>query len=81
MTKIMMRESLVKEVQPTSKDLIKTPVSDLVVTLSKNGEALSVFSDDIWDYSATAIPLKLLTLSLKFRANAHLILSITINST
>ena len=58
MTKIMMRESLVKEVQPTSKDLIKTPVSDLVVTLSKNGEALSVFSDDIWDYSATSNTLK-----------------------
>ncbi len=54
MTKIMMRESLVKEIQPTSKDLIKNPVSDLVVTLSKNGKALSVFSDDIWDYSATS---------------------------
>jgi len=68
MTKIMMRESLVKEVQPTSKDLIKTPVSDLVVTLSKNGEALSVFSDDIWDYSATSNTLKTINFKSKIQS-------------
>lgn len=68
MTKIMMRESLVKEVQPTSKDLIKTPVSDLVVTLSKNGEALSVFSDDIWDYSATSNTLKTINFEYKIQS-------------
>lgn len=60
-----MRESLVKEIQPTSKDLIKTPVSDLVVTLSKNGEALSVFSDDIWDYSTTSNSPK--TINFKYK--------------
>ena len=54
MTKVMTRESFVKEIQPIHKDLIKNPVSDLVVTLSKSGDALSVFSDDIWDYSATS---------------------------
>ena len=54
MTRVMMRESLVKEIKPISRDLIKNPSSDLVVTLSKNGNALSLFSDDIWDYSATS---------------------------
>lgn len=64
MTKIMMREALVKEAQPTSKDLIKNPVSDLVVTLSKDGEAMSVFSDDIWDYGATSNSIR----TINFRA-------------
>lgn len=68
MTKVMMRESLVKEVQPTSKDLIKTPVSDLVVTLSKNGDALSVFSDDIWDYSATSNTLRTIDFKSKIQS-------------
>ncbi|WP_206780875.1 hypothetical protein, partial [Psychrobacter sp. MES7-P7E] len=54
MTKIMMREPLVKEIQPISKDLIENPSSSLVITLSKSGDALSLFSDDIWDYSATS---------------------------
>lgn len=54
MTKTMMREPLVKEIQPISKDLIENPSSGLIVTLSKSGDALSLFSDDIWDYSATS---------------------------
>ena len=68
MTKIMMRESLVKEVQPISKGLIRTPSSNLVVTLSKNGEALSVFSDDIWDYSATSNTLKTINFKSKIQS-------------
>ena len=67
MIRTMMRESLVKEVQPISKSLIKIPVSDLVVTLSKNGEALSVFSDDIWDYSATSNNLR----TINFQSKIH----------
>lgn len=67
MTKIMMRESLVKEIEPTPKGLIKNPASDLVVTRSKDGEALSVFSDDIWDYSATSNTLR----AINFRAKVQ----------
>lgn len=59
-----MRKSLVKEIEPTSKGLIKNPALDLVVTRSKDGKALSVFSDDIWDYSATSNTLK----TINFRA-------------
>lgn len=69
MTKIMMRESLVKEIEPTPKDLIQNPASDLVVTRSRDGEALSVFSDDIWDYSATSNSLR----TINFRAKVQYI--------
>lgn len=64
MITIMRCESLVKEIEPTSRGLIKNPASDLVVTRSKDGKALSVFSDDIWDYSATSNTLK----TINFRA-------------
>lgn len=47
-----MRNSLVEEATPLSGVLGNTLPSDLPVTFSKNGSTLSIFSDDIWDYSA-----------------------------
>lgn len=67
MTRTMMREPLVKEIQPISKDLIKNPSSGLIVTLSKSGDALSLFSDDIWDYSATSNSHKTINFRTKIR--------------
>ncbi|WP_296404216.1 hypothetical protein [Psychrobacter sp.] len=64
----MMHESHIKEILPISKILIKNPYSDLVVTLSKNGDALSVFSDDIWDYSATSISPKTINFTYKIQS-------------
>lgn len=58
MKHIMMRESSSKEVQPIPSALFDSQLNDLAVTFSKNGEALSIFSDDIWDYSATSNILK-----------------------
>lgn len=54
MKNIMMRESFSKEIQPIPNTLLDSPFNNLAVTFSKNGEALSIFSDDIWDYSATS---------------------------
>tara|TARA_R110002126_G_C10123787_1_gene468765 strand:+ start:38 stop:529 length:492 start_codon:yes stop_codon:yes gene_type:complete len=67
MTKIMMREPLVKEIQPISKDLIENPSSSLVITLSKSGDALSLFSDDIWDYSATSSLMRTINFRTKIK--------------
>ena len=67
MTKIMMREPFVKEIQPISKDLIENPSSSLVITLSKSGDALSLFSDDIWDYSATSSLMRTINFRTKIK--------------
>ena len=71
MTKIMMREPLVKEIQPISKDLIENPSSSLVITLSKSGDALSLFSDDIWDYSATSNSHRTINVNTPFLTQHH----------
>lgn len=62
-----MRESVVKEIQPIAKALISNPSKDLVVTLSKEGRPLSVFSDDTWDCSATSNTLKTLNFRSKIQ--------------
>ena len=80
MTKIMMREPFVKEIQPISKDLIENPSSSLVITLSKSGDALSLFSDDIWDYSATSSLMRTINLELKLRTYPHLLIPTAENS-
>ena len=54
MSRIMMRESPVKEVKPIIKIFKDAFPNNLVVTITKNGDPLSRFSDDIWDYSATS---------------------------
>ena len=58
MPKLMMRNSTVKEILPPKVTLTTTPLNDLVVTIGKDGSPLSIFSDDIWDYSATSHTLK-----------------------
>ncbi len=58
MPKLMMRNSTVKEILPPKVTLTATPLNDLVVTIGKDGSPLSIFSDDIWDYSATSHTLK-----------------------
>ena len=54
MPKLMMRNSTVKEILPPKVTLTTTPLNDLVVTIGKDGSPLSIFSDDIWDYSVVA---------------------------
>jgi len=50
----MSRESVVLEVNAPKERLELKPSNTMVVTITKKGEPLSLFGDDIWDYSATA---------------------------
>lgn len=68
MSKLMMRNSTVKEILPPKVTLTATPLSDLVVTIGKDGNPLSIFSDDIWDYSATSHTLKTINFRKKLES-------------
>lgn len=63
----MMRESFVREIHPISRGLIENPLNNLAVTFSKNGYPLSVFSDDVWDYSATSNLMRTINFRSKIR--------------
>jgi integrase len=60
------------EVVPTKETLTLKPSRDLVVTITKDGKALSLFKDDIWDYSATSLLVK----KLSFRAKIEKIMAV-----
>lgn len=67
MSKIMMRDAVVREVEFFDVTKFKTFFDEMVVTYRKNGEPLSRFGDDIWDYSATSRTIK----SINFRARLN----------
>lgn len=64
-----MRESSVKEVTVPIESLNFSSCipMDLVVTITKEGQPLSRFRDDIWDYSATSVSQK----TINFRNKVH----------
>ncbi len=64
MAKLMLRDSNALEVLPSREVLTLYPSDDLVVTITKDGNPLSRFGDDIWDYGATSSTMK----TLNFRA-------------
>lgn len=70
MNSIISRESLVKEIQPVNDEMLNKISSNLVITFDKNGNQLSCFADDIWDYSATSASYR----TLQFRKRINKIL-------
>ena len=72
MTRLMMRESTALEVKFIEETLsVAIPSPSSVVTINKDGSPLSIFSDDIWDYSATSRTLK----TINFRNKIQKIIS------
>ena len=72
MTRLMMRESTALEVKSIEETLsVAIPSPSSVVTINKDGSPLSIFSDDIWDYSATSRTLK----TINFRNKIQKIIS------
>lgn len=73
MTRLMMRESTALEVKSIEDTLsVAIPSPNSVVTINKDGSPLSIFSDDIWDYSATSRTLK----TINFRNKIQKIVSL-----
>ena len=72
MTRLMMRESTALEVKFIEETLsVAIPSPSSVVTINKDGSPLSIFSDDIWDYSATSRTLR----TINFRNKIQKIIS------
>lgn len=61
----MLRNSLIKEAYSPSEFSSLRPVDEMVVTINKDGSQKSVFSDDIWDYSATSSSIRLINFRKK----------------
>lgn len=73
MTRLMMRESTALEVKSIEDTLsVAIPSPSSVVTINKDGSPLSIFSDDIWDYSATSRTLR----TINFRNKIQKIVSL-----
>tara|TARA_R110002124_G_scaffold285232_1_gene463489 strand:- start:2176 stop:4245 length:2070 start_codon:yes stop_codon:yes gene_type:complete len=68
MPRLMMRDSIIKEILPIDNVLTATPLDSIVVTVTKDGSPLSKFSDDIWDYSATSRSLKTINFRKKLES-------------
>lgn len=61
----MLRNPIVMEVYPPSDLSSVKPADDMVVTINKDGSPKSIFSDDIWDYSATSSTIRFINFRTK----------------
>ena len=68
MSKLMLRNPIVKEVSPPNEFSDLIPADDMVVTINKDGSPRSIFRDDIWDYSSTSSTLRLLNFRAKIES-------------
>ena len=68
MSRLMSRDSVVKEVLLLEGKITAEIKDDMVVTITKNGSPLSRFSDDIWDYSATSRHIKSINFKSKLES-------------